>query len=190
MHELHTTTEAPINIKAYRYPESLKKVVDEQIETMLDQGIIRPSTSAWKSPIWVVPKKADADGNVKYRVVIDYRKLNSVTIGDSYPIPNIEEILDQLGHSNYFTTLDLKSGFHQIKIDLRDAHKTAFQVNQGFYEFTKMPFGLKNAPATFQRLMNFVLSGLQNTSRALVSLDDIIIFSGDLKTHRKINRCL
>lgn len=100
---------------------------------MLEQGIIRPSNSPWSSPVWVVPKKMDASGNKKWRVVIDYRKLNEKTIDDRYPIPNINEILDKLGHSMYFSTLDLASGFHQIGVAPEDMKKTAFTVENGHY---------------------------------------------------------
>ncbi|XP_062527581.1 uncharacterized protein LOC134199889 [Bombyx mori] len=149
---------------------------------MLKDDIIQPSMSPWSAPIWVVPKKLDASGQRKWRVVIDYRKLNDITIGDSYPIPNINEILDQLGKSKYFSTLDLASGFHQIQMSAEDAPKTAFSIPQGHFEFKRMPFGLKNAPSTFQRLMNSVLSGLQGT-RCFVYLDDIVIYSYDLDSH-------
>ncbi|CAH2098401.1 unnamed protein product [Euphydryas editha] len=148
---------------------------------MLEQGIIEPSNSPWSSPIWVVPKKQDASGKQKWRVVIDYRKLNDITIGDTYPIPQINEILDQLGNSKYFSTLDLASGFHQIPMNPADAAKTAFNIPNGHYQFTRMPFGLKNAPATFQRLMNTALSGLQGI-RCFVYLDDIVIYSHNLQS--------
>ncbi|CAF4918803.1 unnamed protein product [Pieris macdunnoughi] len=129
---------------------------------MLSQYIIKPSTSPWSFPIWIVPKKLDSLGETKWRIVIDYRKLNDITVGESYPIPQINEILDQLGQSKYFTTLDLCSGFHQISISEKDTPKTAFTVPQGHFEFKRMPFGLKNTPATFQRLMNTALAGLQD----------------------------
>lgn len=153
-HNIPTTSNAPIHTKTYRYPEAHKAEVNQQITKVLDQNIIRPSNSPWYSPVWVVPKKQDASGKQKWRLVIDYRKLNEISIGDSYPLPNISELLDQLGHSKYFTTLDLASGFHQIKIE-----KTAFTVPPlGYYEFTRMPFGLKkrfrNVPTTNE--YNFV----------------------------------
>lgn len=181
-HEIRTSSQNPIHVKSYRFPEIHKPEVAKQIDQMLNQGIIKPSMSPWSSPIWVVPKKLDASGERKWRVVIDYRKLNDVTVGDSYPLPQISEILDQLGQSKYFSTLDLASGFHQILMDEQDASKTAFSVPQGHYEFTRMPFGLKNAPATFQRLMNTALAGLQDI-RCFVYLDDVVIYSHDLASH-------
>lgn len=181
-HEISTTPQNPIHVKSYRFPEIHKPEVAKQIDQMLDQNIIKPSMSPWSSPIWVVPKKMDASGERKWRVVIDYRKLNDITVGDSYPLPQISEILDQLGQSKYFSTLDLASGFHQILMDEKDAAKTAFSVPQGHYEFTRMPFGLKNAPATFQRLMNTALAGLQDI-RCFVYLDDVVIYSHDLASH-------
>jgi len=98
-------------------------------------------------------EKRDASGRQKWRVVVDYRKLNNVTVGDVYPLPNISDILDQLGQSIYFSTLDLASGYHQIPIAPKDRSKTAFSTPTGHYEFMRMPFGLKNAPDTFQKLM-------------------------------------
>ncbi|XP_049866081.1 uncharacterized protein LOC126366827 [Pectinophora gossypiella] len=153
---------------------------------MLEQNIIRPSMSPWSAPVWVVPKKKDASGKQKWRIVIDYRKLNDATVTEIYPLPLITDILDQLGHSKYFTTLDLVSGFHQIKLKKEDAEKTGFTVitngTSGHYEFTRMPFGLKNAPSTFQRLMNTVLTGLQGL-HCYIYLDDCIIYSHDLDSH-------
>lgn len=120
---------------------------------MLNQDIIRPSYSPYSSPYCsprcVVPKKEDASGKKKWRLVVDYRNLNDVTIGDAYPLPNIEEIFDQLGHAKYFSTLDLASEFHQIAMKDKDREKNSFSTLQGHYEFNRMPFGLKNAPATF-----------------------------------------
>lgn len=118
-------------------------------------------------------------------MVIDYRKVNDKTVDDKYPIPNITDILDKLGRSNYFTTLDLASGFHQIEIDQKDIEKTAFTVEHGHYEFLRMPFGLKNAPSTFARIMDFVLKDFIGFN-CLVYLDDIICFSSSLQEHINI----
>lgn len=184
MHEIPITSSTPINTKSYRYPQIHKEEVDRQISKMLKQNIIEPSSSPWNSPVWVVPKKSDASGKKKWRIVIDYRKLNEITVGDSYPLPNISDILDQLGHSKYFSTIDLTSGFHQIKMAPKDADKTAFSIPTGHYQFKRMPFGLRNAPSTFQRLMNNVLAGIQNI-RCFVYLDDIVIFADTLENHNK-----
>jgi len=160
-HEIITKTDSSsVNVRPYRLPEKHKIEVNRQIKEMLKQEIIRPSISQWNAPLLVVPKKTDASGKPKLRVVIDFRKLNDLTIGDSFPIPNITDILDQLGNAKYFTTLDLASGYHQISMAERDKGKTAFSTPYGHYEFNRMPFGLKNAPATFQRLMNSVLTGI------------------------------
>lgn len=181
-HEIKTTDELPVYTKTYRYPYIHKEEVQRQVQDMLDQNIIRPSYSPWSSPVWIVPKKTDASGQKKWRLVVDYRKLNEKTINDKYPIPNISEILDKLGKSMYFTTLDLASGFHQIEVHPKDVTKTAFTVENGHYEYTRMPFGLKNAPATFQRIMDGVLKELQNKI-CLVYMDDIIIYSTSLIEH-------
>lgn len=171
-----------INVRPYRIPEALKAEVDRQTKKMLAEGIITHSKSAWNSPIIVIPKKADASGEKKYRIVIDFRKLNDVTVGDAFPLPNITEILDQLGKARYFSTLDLASGFHQIPIRSEDRHKTAFSTPYGHMEHTMLAFGLKGAPATFQRLMNTVLSGLQGL-KCFVYLDDVVLHGATLDSH-------
>lgn len=183
-HRVITTDEKPTFTKCYRYPHHLKHDVEEQIKELFDNGIITHSTSPYSSPVWVVPKKQDASGKRKIRVVIDYRKLNEKTVEDKYPIPQIEEILDNLGKSVYFTTLDLKSGFHQIEMDPKDRAKTAFSTTKGHFEFARMPFGLKNAPAAFQRAMNSVLTGLIGNI-CFVYLDDIIVIGESLNIHLK-----
>lgn len=181
-HQIKTTDEIPIYTKTYRYPFIHKPEVEKQIKNMIDQKIIRHSNSPWSSPIWIVAKKLDSSGKQKWRVVVDYRKLNDKTIDDRYPLPNITDLLDKLGRCQYFTTLDLASGFHQIEMDENDIAKTAFTSENGHYEYLRMPFGLKNAPATFQRIMDNILRGIQN-EKCLVYLDDIIIFSTSLQEH-------
>lgn len=152
------------------------------MKEMLEQGVIRESSSPYSSPVWVVPKKQDASNKQKWRIVIDYRKLNEVTKEDKFPLPNMDDILDKLGRANYFTTLDLAKGFHQIEMEPKDFEKTAFSTANGHYEFVRMPFGLKNAPATFQRMMRDVLKQFIGKI-CYVYLDDIIIFSTSLEEH-------
>ncbi len=183
-HRIRTIDNDPIYTRSYRYPHQFKGDVAEQIQEMLDQGIIQDSKSPYNAPIWVVPKKKDASGIKKVRLVIDFRKLNEKTISDKYPIPLINDILDNLGRCEYFTTLDMKSGFHQIELDVRDRAKTAFSTESGHFEFTRMPFGLKNAPASFQRIMNHTLGDLVGRA-CLVYLDDIIVFGTSLEGHLK-----
>lgn len=181
-HEIKLTDESPIYTKSYRYPEIHKTEVKTQVNKMLNDGIIQHSNSPWSSPIWIVPKKLDASKKRKWRIVIDFRKLNLKTVDDKFPLPNITDILDKLGRAKYFSTLDLANGFHQIEMKNEDIPKTAFSTDTGHYEFKRLPFGLKNAPATFQRVMNNILRGLQNEICA-VYLDDIIIFSTSLEEH-------
>lgn len=130
----------------------------------------------------MVPKKLDASGKRKFKMVIDYRKLIAKTIDDKFPIPNITDILDKLGKNIYYTTLDLASGFHQIEMHENSIQKTAFNTDKGYFEFRRMPFGLKNTPATFQRLVNSVLREYINKI-CLAYLDDIIILGTSLHEH-------
>jgi len=187
-HAILTPTIDPhraINLKPYRIPEVHKDEVQRQTEQMLADGVIQPSTSPWNSPILVVPKKTDASGKVKWRVVVDFRKLNDVTIGDSFPIPVISDVLNSMGNSKYFSTVDCASGFWQIPLRVEDRPKTAFSTNNGHFEYKSMPFGLKGAPATFQRLMSTVLSGMQGL-KCLIYLDDITVFGETLQVHNKL----
>lgn len=181
-HHIRLKDEKPVYTKNYRYPFIHKTEVDKQINDMLKQGIIEHSNSPWNSPIWIVPKKLDASNKQKWRIVIDYRKLNEKTIDDRYPLPNITDILDKLGKSQYYTCLDLASGFHQIEMAPADIEKTAFSVDNMHLQFKRMPFGLKGSPSTFQRVMDNILRGIQNEI-CFVYLDDIIIFSTSLQEH-------
>ncbi|XP_046143423.1 uncharacterized protein LOC123988229 [Osmia bicornis bicornis] len=179
-HSIYTTDDIPINTRQYRYPPVHQEEIQRQVGALLSQGIIRPSTSPYNSPLWIVPKKPDADGNKRWRMVIDFRALNEKTTGDKFPLPNIPEILDKVGGAKYFSIFDLANGFHQIEMNPKDRQKTAFTTPHGHFEFVRMPFGLKNAPPTFQRVMNRVTSGLENV---LVFIDDMIVFSSSLREH-------
>jgi RNase H-like domain found in reverse transcriptase/Reverse transcriptase (RNA-dependent DNA polymerase)/Integrase zinc binding domain len=181
-HVIKTNDEIPVHVKSYRYPYIHKTEVKKQIYEMLEKGIIRASCSPWSSPIWIVGKKMDASGQQKWRLVVDYRKLNEKTISDRYPIPNINDILDKLGRAQYFSTIDLASGFHQIEMDQCSIEKTAFSVDNGHWEFLRMPAGLRNSPATFQRAMDEILKDIQNKI-CMVYMDDIIVFSTSLQEH-------
>jgi hypothetical protein len=113
---------------------------------------------------------------------VDFRKIKEKTIGDAHPLPDIAEILDQLGQSKYFTCLDMIMGYHQIELEPGEGPKTAFSTKQGHWEYKRLPFGLKTAPATFQKMMNSVLSGLTGT-RCFVYLDDIVLYAKSLADH-------
>ncbi|KAL4084016.1 hypothetical protein QTP88_029332 [Uroleucon formosanum] len=180
------TSEAvhPIHEKPYRLPRRHRQEITEQMEALEREGVIAPSDSPWNAPLLVVPKKPDVNGVVKYRVCVDFRRLNQVTVGDAFPLPNITDILDQLGKSKYYNTLDLAQGYHQVPMNPADREKTAFSTDKGHFEFLRMPFGLKGAPGTFQRMMNKVLSGL-NGLKSFVYLEDIIIYAKDLQIIHK-----
>ena len=154
----------------YQIPEALKGELQSLVNQMLRDKFIRHSSSPWNSPIILV-KKEDASKE-KWRLVVDFRRLNEVTVGDPYPLPLITDILGALGKARYYTTLDLASGFHQVPLREGDRQKTAFSTPGGHFEFCNMPMGICSAPATYQRLMNTVLSGLVGT-KALIYLDVI-----------------
>ena len=176
-HPINTGDARPIRQRIRRLPPHRREEVSKLLDDMLKKDIIQPSDSPWASPIVLVTKK-----NGSTRFCVDYRKLNAATRKDAYPLPRIDDTLDTLGNSKWFSTLDLISGYWQVQVDPRDREKTAFSTPDGHFEFKVLPFGLCNAPATFQRLMDLVLSGLQ-WSRCLVYLDDVIIVGKDFAEH-------
>ena len=176
-HRIHTGDSLPVRQAPRRIPVGQREEVHKALHDMLEKKIVSPSNSPWSSPIVLVRKK---DGSLRF--CIDYRKLNAVTRKDAYPLPRIDETLDTLAGSRWFSTLDLLSGYWQVEIAEDDKEKTAFCVPDGLYQFNVMPFGLCNAPATFQRLMDTVLAGL-HWDRCLVYLDDIIILGKTFEEH-------
>jgi len=180
---IRTKDQEPVYSKYQAYPIPMTDFVNKEVEKMLRDGIIRPSRSPYNSPMWVVDKKGiDEHGRPNKRLVFDYSKLNAKTIPDKYPIPDPAVILSNLGKAKIFSTLDLKSGFHQVNLDERDREKSAFSVNNGKYEFCRLPFGLKNAPSIFQRAIDDVLRDEIGKS-CHVYIDDIIIFSDSEEKH-------
>jgi Reverse transcriptase (RNA-dependent DNA polymerase) len=143
----------PVYVKPYRLPYSQKQEIDRQIKEMIKNDIIEETRSEWSSPILVVPKKRDAHGNQKWRVVIDYRRLNERIQDDKFPLANISDILDSLGRAMYFSTLDLSQGYYQVEIEESDRNCTAFVTDKGQYRMKKLPMGLKINPSAFSRLM-------------------------------------
>nr|VZI46665.1 unnamed protein product [Spirometra erinaceieuropaei] len=176
-HTIDTGTSKPLWQPPRRIPPHFQKEVNDLIQTMLTTGIIRPSRSPWASPVTLVPKK---DGRLRF--CIDYRRLNAVTTRDSFPLPRIDVTLEALAGAQWFSTLDLKSGYWQVEVEPSDRPKTAFILPQGLFEFETMPFGLCNAAATFQRLMQSVLAHLYPHS-CLIYLDDVIVFGRTARQH-------
>ena len=180
---INTGDSLPVGQPPRRIPFALRQEVAHQLQKMQTEGVIEPSTSPWSSPVVLVKKR---DGT--HRFCVDYRKLNSVTKPDRFPLPRIDDLLDQLGQSSYFSTLDLALGFWQIPVHPDSREKTAFVTHRGLFQFRVMPFGLTNAPAVFQRLMQRVLVPLNpSTGPDFVSiyLDDILVFSPTLTEHMR-----
>ena len=176
-HTIPTETTRPLKDRYRRVPPHLYQEVKDHLKTLLGKGVIRESTSPWASPIVLVRKKCGG-----LRLCVDYRRLNAVTTPDAYPLPRIDESLDALRGARYFSTIDLVSGYWQIAMDPADRVKTAFTTPMGLYEFNRMPFGLSNAPATFQRFMERCF-GDQSCETLMFYLDDIIVFSADFASH-------
>ncbi|GBM97051.1 Retrovirus-related Pol polyprotein from transposon 297 [Araneus ventricosus] len=181
-HRINTGGHPPIKQYPRRWPLARKEEAEHLVKEIVDNGIIKQSSGPLASAIVLVKKK---DGSTRF--CVDYRKLNEITKKDSYPLPGIDDTLDALNGSQWFTTMDLKSGYSQVEVRPEDREKTAFTKGQGLWQFKAMPFGLCNAPAIFERLMEAVLRGLSSEAY-LVNLDDIIIVGRTFEEHLNILR--
>ncbi|GJY14924.1 putative reverse transcriptase domain-containing protein [Tanacetum coccineum] len=170
---------APVARAPYRLAPSEMKELSDQLKELSDKGFIRPSSSPWGAPVLFVKKK---DGS--FRMCIDYRKLNKLTMKNRYPLPRIDDLFDQLQGSSVYSKIDLRSGYHQLRVREEDIPKTAFRTRYGHYKFQVMPFGLTNAPAVFMDLMNRVCKPYLDKF-AIVFIDDILIYSKSKQEHEK-----
>ncbi|GJZ99566.1 putative reverse transcriptase domain-containing protein [Tanacetum coccineum] len=170
---------APVARAPYRLAPSEMKELSEQLQELSDKGFIRPSSSPWGAPVLFVKKK---DGS--FRMCIDYRELNKLTVKNRYPLPRIDDLFDQLQGSSIYSKIDLRSGYHQLRVREQDIPKTAFRTRYGHYEFQVMPFGLTNAPAVFMDLMNRVCKPYLDKF-VIVFIDDILIYSKDEREHEE-----
>ena len=177
-HTIETEPEAKAPVRPiYRLSFAEMNELKKQLEELTDKGFIRPSTSPFGAPVIFVKKK---DGSL--RMCVDYRGLNKITKKNSYPLPRIDDLFDRLHGATVFSKIDLRSGYHQVRISEKDIYKTAFRTRYGHFEFLVMPFGLTNAPATFMRLMNTVFHPFLDEF-VLVYLDDILIYSKNIADH-------
>ena len=176
-HEIQLLEPGPIRMRPYPVAFKHRELLKRHLEDMLEGNIIQHSTSAWAAPVVLADKKDNSK-----RFCVDFRRLNAITKKDSFPLPRIEDLLDSLRGQKLFTTLDLAAGFWQIELTESSREKTAFVVDHNLYEFLRLPFGLTNAPGTFQRLMNHVLREVIG-HKCLVYLDDIIIFGATVEQH-------
>ncbi len=176
-HYIRTGEQAPIKLRAHRTSPGKRAEIERQVTDLLADGVIEESCSPWASPVVLVRKKCGT-----WRFCVDYRRLNSVTIKDSHPLPRVDDTLDALAGAAWFSTLDFSNGYWQVEVAEEDREKTAFTTGQGLYQWRSMPMGLSNAPATFQRLMELVLRGLP-WHICMVYLDDILIYNKTFEEH-------
>lgn len=176
-HSIHTDGTTVVRHRPYRVSASERQTISKHVDEMLHDGVIQPSKSPWSSPVVLVKKKDHS-----LRFCVDYRRLNKITKKDLYPMPRIDDALDTLQGAQYFSSIDLRCGYWQIPMAPDDKAKTAFATPDGLYEFNVMPFGLCNAPATFERMIDSVLRGLKWRT-CLCYLDDIVVFSRTFEEH-------
>lgn len=176
-HDIQLNNPSPVALRPYPYPPEKQRYINDMVREMEEQGLVEPSISPWSSPVVLAKKK---DGS--FRLCVDYRRLNDATISDAQPMGNLHEMVRGMKGARVFTTLDLKSGYWQLSLKPEARKYTAFRTQRGLFQFRVLPFGLKNSPATFVRLMGEVLKGLIGDF-VEVYLDDIVIYSYDLEEH-------
>ncbi|UYV63918.1 K02A2.6-like [Cordylochernes scorpioides] len=176
-HKINTGDHSPIKQRPYRVAPSERRLIQDEENKMIENHIVKPSESPWSSPVILVRKKVGT-----WRFCVDYRRLNKITKKDVYPLPCIDDALDSLAGSSYFSTMDLRSGYWQIEVDEKDREKTVFITPDRLYEFRVMPFGLCNAPATFERMIDSVLRSIK-WNMCLCYLDDIVVYAPTFEEH-------
>jgi len=174
-HDVETRDAQPVRQAPYRLNAEKRAFLQAEVQRLKEQGIIIPSLSPWASPVVLVPKSSGT-----YRLCVDYRKVNAVTVADSFPLPRMDDIIDDLGKARYLTKLDLLQGYYQVPLTERARPISAFVTPTGLYEFRVLPFGMRNAPATFQRLMNYLTADLEGVR---CYLDDLVIWSDSWEEH-------
>jgi hypothetical protein len=180
-HCLPTGENKPIQQRQYLIPSVAREYINTQVNDMLNEGFIHPSTSPWRSPVLLAKKKKE-DGTIGFRFCIDLKKVNAVTIKDSYSLPLIGECVDALSGAQYFSKIDVDRAYWQVRLREEDKCKTAFVVDGNLFEFNLMPFGSMNAASTFQRLVYRIHRGL-TWRQCLVYMDDVLIFSKTFEDH-------
>ncbi|XP_076049398.1 uncharacterized protein LOC143030081 [Oratosquilla oratoria] len=174
-HDVDTEGALPIRQRPYRLNAFKREYLRAEVQRLQELGIVEPSHSPWASPVVLVPKP---DGSM--RLCVDYRRVNAVTKADGYPLPRIDDVIDDVGAARWVTKLDLLQGYYQVRLTERSRAISAFVTPEGLYQFTVLPFGLRNAPSTFQRLMNFITTGLEGVR---CYLDDIVVFGDTWEEH-------
>lgn len=178
-HSIDNGDHEPIAVPPYRMNPVKADVLTTELDNLLEKNIIQEYESPWAAPVVFVPKK-----NGGTRLCVDYRRMNAITVSDSYPLPHMDDLLHATKRSYYISIMDLRSGYHQVQVNPRDVDKTAFTTPYGTFRYLRMPLGLLNAPATFQRLVDYFRRGLTDI-RVLVYLDDLIVLSETFDNHLK-----
>lgn len=174
----------PSYVKPYKLPYSQKAEIHKQVEKMLQDGIIEEAKSEWSSPLLIVPKKSDSNGEKKWRLVVDYRLLNKKIMDDKFPLPCVSEILNSLSGAHYFSHLDLANSYYQCELSRSSRPYTAFTTDRGMYQMKRLPMGLKSSPNCFSRCLTIAMAGL-NYESCFLYLDDMVVFGKTIEHHNQ-----